>query len=312
SEPTNYWSSGYIQTANIDLVDVQSLIKPIGDVDYSSSPFSGTYDGAEFWISNWTYIDPAAAYDSCLKFSGLFGYVRPGVVKNVRMDGVCILDGFKTGGGIVAGGYYDGDNISNIECNFSPGSYVVGTGHTGGVIGFLQSTPTDGITLRGTLDLSRTDTARGGSLAHTTGALIGSIVNNVYSNLRNLATFPGGISGAQAGGVIGYVIRASELTNIVNAMTGDINGTTNSGGIIGRGHASDAISATNMLNAMTGNIAGTDVGGIIGWTSSVLYSMSDVANYMTGDIIGTNSGGMLGKMSTNVKLNNSICAMNGT
>lgn len=26
SEPTNYWSSGYIQTANIDLVDVQSQI----------------------------------------------------------------------------------------------------------------------------------------------------------------------------------------------------------------------------------------------------------------------------------------------
>ena len=61
--PADYWAAGtsYIQTVDIDLLGDSTDIKPIG---FGADFFYGTYDGDEFTISNWSYIDPAFGTDT--------------------------------------------------------------------------------------------------------------------------------------------------------------------------------------------------------------------------------------------------------
>ena len=95
SVPADYWAVGtsYIQTTDIDLLNDSTNIKPIGN---SSSRFYGNYDGNSYKISNWHYLDPefSSTTTLCEHTVGLFGITQTGVLKNIRLAGTFLLQGF--------------------------------------------------------------------------------------------------------------------------------------------------------------------------------------------------------------------------
>ncbi len=95
-----------VLTANIDMTPVEGFT-PIGSV---STPYKGTFDGQEHFISN-LYINlPEQEY------VGLFGVLNNGAyIKNVVMDELCEINGKCFVGGI-AGGTNGGGTVTFENC----------------------------------------------------------------------------------------------------------------------------------------------------------------------------------------------------
>ena len=321
--PSDYWGSNYIQTADIDLLSDSTDITPIAF-------FKGTYDGAEYRISNYSYADPNFnTSNACTLFSGLFGRCS-GTIKNMRLDGVWTIEGFGKHSGFLAGYIItaDTEELSNIECDFALGSFMDTNSagnfmNVGGVVGYCRPNQVTGVTLKGSVDF-RYDTS-----LYTTymGGVCGYIqANGGAKLLRNLATFPSGIFGLAAGGICGGTAATFVFSDFLNAMTGDIFG-ARAGGEVGGviGHHREFLapcSTYNMINAMTGNISSSydnsSIGGVFGKHSSQ-DSCQYMINYMTGNITftgtGTTSmGGLVGEaiLETTSSISNSINAMNGS
>lgn len=322
--PSNCWSSEYIQTVDIDLINDSTHTKPIGQFNdtVGQQLFLGEYDGDNCTISNWSYNDPASLTENTDWFVGLFGYVRfGGGLKNIRMAGICTLDGFRDQADMVAGTLGETQS-SNIECDFAPGPYLVGGksgGGSGGVIGYIRVSPIVDVTLRGTIDLVGTDVVCGDVL-QARGGVFGVLASpGTFDRIQKFATFPNGIQGTLTGGLIGNFSNNVGLTNCFNAMAGDIISTGATGGICGQISQSAASGLFNsIVNAMTGDITNTNgqsSGGIIGYAQSANIACAETMNYMTGDISSTNitqEGGFIGSMVSNVSITNFINAMNGT
>lgn len=310
--PTDYWSIGtsYIQTADIDLLGDSTDIVPIGVV---TSIFYGNYDGGEFKISNWSYVDPNFNNNSlCERYVGLFGRSNSSILKNISLDGVWKIQGFSICAGFLAGEIRNTvSEMWNIECDFEEGSLIDTTQltFTNIVVGSVAATCFDNtlvnnITLRGSVDF-RPNT-HNSALA---GGVIGQLSSDKTPNLiQNLATFPSGINGQVVGGVVGYSGMAlnARPRSFINAMIGDINGTTYAGGIIGRfvaGASNLSNSCHHMINSMNGNITNStdgETGGIIGLYDSG-GSSNYLYNYMTGNISAAGTtyvGGIAGRAST--------------
>ena len=309
SPPSSYWTTDYIQTADIDLLSDSTDIKPIG---INGNTFSGDYDGGNYSISNWSYVDPNfATTDSCQPCVGFFGYANGGaVLKNIRLTGIFSLHGFNEFCGFFTG-RNSGAEISNIICDFDVGTNLtrgVNTSATalyvGSFGGYSQGASITGVDVKGTIAF---DVNGLGNI--TLGGLFGVTRFQTVSLITISATVSG-LSGTTCAGLIAWM-RDSTISNCINAMTGDIatsRGTA--GGIIAAESAPNSI--TNIVNAMTGNIttsSGT-AGGIIaqGQTTTTYDSLF---NYMTGDISGTNSGGIFGGAASPSTVTNSINAMNG-
>ena len=93
TEP-NDWDNHFVMTADINLADYTGtqyniigtgffIHKPIGSV-FVSTPFTGTFDGGGFEVSNFNYSKTATGMIDCI---GLFGVID-GVnaeVRNLRM-----------------------------------------------------------------------------------------------------------------------------------------------------------------------------------------------------------------------------------
>lgn len=288
--PTNYWTSSYLQTADIDLANDHASIVPIG-LDYYF-PFTGEYDGAHFQIMNWSFAN------SSFNHIGLFGKLDRSALKNIRLSGVWTMD--------LTGSAYAGFLIGNltrstmidVECDFEEGTVVTGEGVAGkclgGVAGQIDTvSDARGVTIRGTVDF---DVSKVVFIGGMFGIIRKSAVN--VSQCRNLATFPNGIkSSSVAGGVCGYLYGDttfdSVLTTCLNAMVGDIESSL-AGGVVGytkRGF--DYVD--QLVNSMTGTITGAyNAGGIIGMSEvgdGHFMHGSKFLNYMNGSVLAGGSGG---------------------
>ena len=90
--PSDYLSSDYIQVVSIDL-ESDSNIQPIGN---SLMPFSGSYDGDNFSITDWSY-------DSLTSDNvGLFGYTSNSTIRDLNMEGSWTLSGVNHCGFLVS------------------------------------------------------------------------------------------------------------------------------------------------------------------------------------------------------------------
>lgn len=333
SSPVDYWASGsnYKQTADIDLVNVSTYITPIG---VSGDGFQGDYDGGEFKISNWSYIDPEfTTVEDCQSNVGLFGFQQSGTLKNIRLAGLYTLQGYTTNAGFLAGYSVLASSIVNIEGDFSTGTFIdnkdgVSGTHLGGIIGYSnQPQEIKGITIRGSLDFranTHGDEYVGGMIGYSNSP-------DVVELFQNLATFPMGINGSMAGGIMGRGSLANAhsgyFLQCINAMTGDINGDRFAGGIVGYmalPTSGSNVEAHDLVNSMTGNITFTgasgsaeSAGGIFGYVQSN-DQISRIYNYMTGSISGVNGGrigGLIGYYQSSgvaVSIETSLNAMNGT
>ncbi|CAM9211024.1 unnamed protein product [Pylaiella littoralis] len=320
SAPTDFMSADYVQTADIDLLNDSANIKPIG---VTASKFKGEYDGNSFTISNWSYTDPnfgttTATYET---YVGLFGETSLASLKNIRMAGVCVLEGYGSNAGMI-GGQISDSTISNVECDFAPGSSVSqGTGSgtwltTGGVVGLSRGGSAYGITLRGELEMHDNT----GFTSRTAGGVFGQMNQTTVTLVRNLATFPSGVNGTFVGGVVGYVFFSS-FEKGLNAMKGDVSGTKNVGGVVGYvRHNNASQSVHTLINSMQGNVSGPGssayVGGIVGLLDHESNLYHTFLNYMAGDItceltLTNRCGGLVGRSENDPNIATSINAMKG-
>lgn len=300
--PTNYWSSDYIQTDDIDL-ESDGNISPIGS---STNPFTGSYDGSGFSITDWVHTtsDPNA---------GFFGYASAALIQNINMEGSWVLSASSQCGFLV--GEVESSNIYNVTADFSSGSIASSGTNVGGLLGTASGSIMEGLTMKGVLS----------SISGTTnvGGIVGSMTNGSSLNyVRNMVRFTDttAISGTSCAGVCSHVSNSS-CTYIMNAVIGSITGTDDAGGIFSTIENTSTNSISHVINSMTGSISSTGVssgsaGGIASTVQSdgnSVFSMDSLANYSSGSISGTNdSGGIVGSITDGVVILNSVIAMNGT
>lgn len=290
--PTDYWTSSYIQTSDIDLASDSSNIELIGDA--FDNCFGGEYDGDLFSIGNWVFTGSASD-------TGLFGYCVGATLKRIRLSGTWVLPSGSTAGFLC--GFFKTSMCHDIEGNFSTGTQINASGSSSAcIIGRLHSSSASGLSVRGTVDFQ--------GYTYNCGGVVGYAYDGAsLSQCRNVATFPSNITGYQVGGIVGNVYD-STLSKCLNAMTGDLVATipfgempdASSGGICGYVFRTSPIS--DVVNSMTGNVISEKMaGGIVGYARyiGVPISWTTLFNYMTGNVTGStdNSGGLVGYLYAN-------------
>lgn len=323
SVPPDWILSSFIQTVDIDLEGDSTNIVPIGDRDPIVG-FRGEYDGNGFTISNWVYVDPnypGASSDSGeYNYIGLFGSIQStAVVKNVRMAGVCSISGFRSFAGFLTGLTLQTTVVYNVEIDLSPGSFITQSNDStsvpdiGGVIGAISGPgPFVAITLKGELEIPTTGTNVGG--------IVGSVANSNITLFRNLATFTSPLNGARVGGIVGR-LRYSNIYKVMNAMSGDMNGSNTAGGIAGDARQNNSSQVfSEFVNSMRGTITGTSlsahVSGVVGYLDQEPGgTVHSLFNYMSGDVTQPENidrtGGLVSRGDSNTNILTSLNAMNG-
>jgi hypothetical protein len=323
----DYWSSSYVQTSDVDLVGDQASILPIGN---STNNFYGQYDGGAHTIANWSYVQPEDS--ASIASTGLFGVVTNAEIKRVRLDGVWTLSGSGHASTYLADGFLCGTAIGStvydIEADFSSETLMAGGSSTtapvthsvGCLLGYASESVVCNVTVKGTVGLKDF-----GSDGHNTyvGGVIGYVTSagSSVSLCRNVATFPDGITGNAAGGIVAH-FEMGTLSTCLSAMQGDVVGVAHAGGICGV-HAGGGLCETS-VNSMTGNVQATEnAGGLYGCidaslASTTVYS-SQLMNYMRGSVVSTTAagGGIVGLVTRSeetgdVSITNSIVAMHGS
>ena len=301
-ETPSWTTSSFMQTVDIDLINVQSFCRPLFSESVTTTN-TGNYNGGGYTISNWSYTGNNRDYVA------LFGYCRGGTIQNVKLRGVWNVTQVRDSAAFLVAGCYN-TTIKNCDAVLDPGSIIspsTTNGIHGGMIGNADNNVTlEGISIGGTFDISN-----GGI---TFGGVVGRIDNSpIVRFLRNTATITGLQATQVAGGVIGQVLDTSCIT-LICAMIGDIVVTSssgNSGGVIGDFiHSIERVRFTlsRLFNSMTGDIIGSTSGGILGDVLVNNYARSNTfsffGNYMTGNC----TDGMLSSVniSTGVKANASI------
>lgn len=303
--PADYWDADYEQTVDIDLAGSSSDITPIGD--QNDDKFTGTYDGANFSISNWSFHGTATHV-------GLFGQAQNATLENIRLKGVWVVSNAGTRVGFIVGETFT-CTLRNIDCTFDEGTTVASTAsvtYLGGIVGNMSSGNTYGLTVKGNIALNHTS-------ALYCGGVVGRSYYTNHTGLRNAAMWPNGIIANVAGGV-GGELSGTQSKYCVNSMVGDITG-ARSGGVIGTSTIFGGNVFSQCLNSMRGTITGsTYAGGIIGESENSYGPLNivDAMNYMTGSVVGSSnpSGGFVGYAegflsSRRTDMSNCINAMNG-
>ncbi|MGA2191738.1 MAG: GLUG motif-containing protein [Steroidobacteraceae bacterium] len=238
---------------------------PIGN---STSPFTGSLNGLEYYIESLTIDLPSA------NNVGLFGYTGSGsVIQNVRLAGQTV-----SGAGAVGG--LVGSNSGAISSSYAEGN-VSGTGSdVGGLVGINSGSISNSY---GTGHISGASYV-GGLVGYDSS---GTSISNSYAE--------GWMSGASyVGGLVGYNSSGASISNsyaLVYASTQLVSGSSDVGGLVG-----DNLGTVSSSYAEA-NVSGTaNVGGLVGAnagiiSSSYAYIPNSVssASYV-GGLVGYNSG----------------------
>ncbi len=229
----------FIQTSNIDLGTYLSNggagWSPIGT---SNTPFTGTYDGNGFKISN-LYINRPSANNI-----GLFGFTtETASLKNITLENINVT-GRNAVGGLVG---QNGGTISNCHASGSvDGVFYVGglVGQNGGTISNCHAS--------GTVNSISTVDDPSANVGGLVGLNSGTISN---SYAEGNVTYETGPFLWYVGGLVG-----ENFGTIGNSYaTGKVKGTDHVGGLVGCNHGTIGNSYA------TGKVEGiTQVGGLIG------------------------------------------------
>lgn len=293
----------------------------------ASNPFKGTFDGGKFGGGSYTISNlNTYGYD----YSGLFGYVQGGTIKNVNLANLTVNNnGGKYHGGIagelnggtiekcnvngwVWGNEYIGGIVGRVSgastisnCTTSSGSQINFNGdngaerpRVGGIVGGVDGNGTFSVTISDCANNAKINNANNGTYGFggIVGYNSGQTVN--ISGCTNNAEINGK---SETGGIIGYTDN-SAIQNCTN--NGVVKGADNVGGIVGKICAGKVENCTN-----SGSInAQKYVGGIIGNTDGVTVTGCDNNGIVSasGDTaVGGIVGGLVGdKILTITKCNN--------
>ncbi len=234
------WVSSFLLAGSLDLSAFgPTSAKPMQRIGTGAVPFSGTFDGAHYSISNLTLQAPGQSD------VGLFGEIcgSAAAVRNLSLLNANVSGKDNTG---ILAGTLDGGTISNVSVQGAvSGGDLVG-GAIGQVInGAVVSTVAAAVTVQG---------------GEQQGGLAGVIEDSFAIN--TLAT--GSVTGsANIGGLVGSVNGASLLDSYA---AGDASGDANVGGFVGSGvyvyalndFASGGVTANNTnAGRFDGGVSGT-------------------------------------------------------
>ncbi len=233
---------------------------PIGN---SSTPFTGTFNGNNYTISN-LFIDLPTTNGV-----GLFGETSGATIENVGLvnDNITGQNGV---GGLV--GY--NNNSSKIDNSYATGN-ISGSSYVGGLVGLNTN-------------LSSIDNSYVTGSVSGSGLEVGGFVGgNFYSSSITNSYATGSVSGF---GNVGGLVGSNFLSSIDNSnTTGNVSGVISIGGLVGYNRRYGSIDNSYA----TGSVSGSDnqVGGLVGTTSSASINNS----YATGSVSGTTwVGGLVG------------------
>ncbi len=237
--------ANYLQVANIDFADPANNqylhttpgalhaedgkgFDPIGD---AAGPFTGTYDGNGYVISNVYIFDPLA------KYVGFFGYVGTGnnraTLKNIHIE--------------LASGIEASDGNSNIK-TVSGG--ITGNKEVGGLVGYAKNAT-----------ITNCSVANGFVMGETkVGGLVGATgnaeLNSCFTSTSTYSYSTSSLSGnnKNVGGLVGSsglstVIAKSFVLGFVSVGTTSDSGVA--GGLVGFAESSGELSISHSLVAAT-------------------------------------------------------------
>ena len=268
-------------TADIDMSSVDNWI-PIGDG--TSHPFSGNFDGNGYTISGMTVTRNVA-------YSGLFGYVYIGTIKDITVKGN--VTGTTYDGGIC--GYLKSSTTSKYasltNCHFIGNvstTNASGSVYVGGVCACSYSyAKIIGCSATGMVNA----TAKG---VNYVGGIVGNAVGSSATNhhyLNNNINLADVAGASYVGGIVGYIYQYTDVTNNLNA--GNVNGTsaTSSGGIIG--YNKNTYASNIQYNISTGTTSfGSSVIGTHNATANAIdpeYNYYDNQRSILGGIAGADA-----------------------
>jgi hypothetical protein len=264
---------------------------PIGS---SATPFSGSFDGKGYKISNLKIAGNRS-------YAGLFGYASSANIENVKLENVSLTNGSSYNYSGALAGYLYATNVSGVEISGT----INGGNSTGGLAGFVAA----GSYIAG---------VSASSLHVSGGNNVGGLVGySTSSSVVNVSVSGGSVTGGTyVGGVIGRVnyggLSFSSATNV------NVSGTTNTGGLMGYsafgGSYYSSVSGQVSGGASTGGAFGqfldatsfytsannvtvtgtTDTGGLAGLALRAEITHSSVSGTIHG---GANTGGIVGRMS---------------
>ncbi|MDR1870217.1 MAG: hypothetical protein LBQ82_09580 [Treponema sp.] len=201
------WTLGayYELVADIDLSASTENWTPIGHTTTGSPPFTGTFNGNGYTITDLTITD----FSEIGSEQGMFGTIGVGgTVKNLALVR-CAINARGDVGGVA------GKNFGTvISCSVS-GS-IIGSGSVGGVVGYNEGTVSN---------------------CYSTGTIsgdsdVGGIVGNNQVEVENCYS----TSTVSGGGNIGGVVGNNEGTVSNCYSTGTVSGDSCVGGIVGENH----------------------------------------------------------------------------
>ena len=273
-------AGSYYLTQDIDLSEVENF----PGIGSASAPFTGTFDGDNWTISNLTMNGETNV--------GLFRVIFGGTVKNLKLTNVNVTGEENVGAAVgwaraQLGTDGMAGNIAGLVGNIHVTGSVTGESRTGGVIGFngadgnehfSVANPVDNCSFDGTvtggaatggiagqndgaITFCRTSGAvnASGSMA---GGAVGENNGNIYDSHADMAVRAGEFSGGFVGSSTGSVKRCYSL--------GTVSGSGYVGGFAGSIDAVDtAVSAgtvtlegtgTGYIGGFAGQLAGTIVG----------------------------------------------------
>lgn len=229
----------YILVSDIDLF-VENF-DPIGD---SHKPFTGSFDGGGYVISNLTIKSPKSKV-------GLFGYGEGAFFNNVIIENADIEGGDFTGG---LAGHLRESEVTDSSVN---GRVHGLSSSVGGLIGSTFDTIVEGAHTMGTV------IGQGSQVGGVIGRMDDSFLLSSYSfaNVEVAIDNPNGLVGVSdnVGGLVGASVN-DQIDNCYAA--GDVMGTGwNNGGLIGGIHRGTIVNNSYSTGVVSSN---SRIGGLVG------------------------------------------------
>ncbi len=238
--------------------------------------FAGHFDGNGQTIYNLECFEV---------YSGLFGVIKEGSVKNLKVDYATFTTDTRYCGGIVAW-----MKLATIE-GVSAGEHVEirtadimsNTAQIGGCFGLVHSSTVNGATFYGTVNCtSVTGTSFVGGIAGVVGGE-GSIKNCVnYGSVNNVNESAVADAICYVGGVAGCSGASSAVGTVESCINyGEVSSVDVAGGVVGRIHVDNSI-VKNCYNV--GGVKGKRAGAILGYLSKP-YVMEGNYGVALGDAV---------------------------
>ena len=267
------WDKHFILTADIDLSaytgEQFNIIAPDADNmewGFQGTMFTGSFDGNDHTISNFTYNSTDTDY------VGIFGYIgdSSAIVQNLTLLDPCVVaDNRSYIGSLV--GYLENGNVN--ECR-SEGGYITGGSNVGGLVGFNSGTISH--------CYSTSNVFGNGS---DVGGLVGRNEEGAVSYCYTTGSISG--NGNYTGGLMGYNSGTISHCYSTSNVFGN---SSNVGGLVGRNH--DTITSCYSTGTVTGN--GSYLGGLVGNNYDTItncYATGTVTgnSYCVGGLVGSNN-----------------------